>query len=74
MIGFEDALQLARERKPNIDYCIEYKKGYRFGFTGDQGDGGPGPVVILKKDGRAVSMPYFVGVVGTGGMIRELEL
>lgn len=76
MISYEDALKTAKELKPDIDGCTEYEKGYVFGSTNDENfDGGAGhtPCVILKSDGSAVSMPYFI-MHGPGEEIRSFEL
>ena len=40
---------------------------------GGGGGGGHTPVVILKEDGRAVTMPYFV-VHGTGEELKTFEV
>lgn len=74
MISYEEALQIAKELKPNLDGCTEYENGYAFSSSQDEGyEGGAGHTtcVILKKDGRAVNMPYFV-LNGTGEEIREI--
>lgn len=62
MIGYDEALKIARKAKKNIDQCIEHENAYVFGFSGDDEmiGGGASPVVIMKDDGRAVTMPYYV--------------
>ena len=35
MITFEDAWEIAKQRKNEIDNCTEYENAYVFGFTGD---------------------------------------
>lgn len=77
MITFEEAYKKAKDLKPNIDNCTEYKKGFIFGsHEDDDYEGGYGhtPVVILKKDGSSTDMPYFIGKIGTGRKIREIPL
>ena len=59
---YEEALEKAKGLKKNIDTCVEYENAYCFGFSGDDEmiGGGASPVVIMKDDGRAVTMPYYV--------------
>ena len=76
MITYEEALKIARERKDQIDNCIEYENAYVFGFTGDNnyiGGYGQTPVVIMKEDGRIASMPELI-VSGTGEEIRSFKI
>lgn len=75
MITFEKAYEIAKQLKPNIDGCTEYENGFVFGFSGDDDfiGGNHTPCVILKKDGRAVTMSYFV-IDGTGEEIRDIEI
>lgn len=76
MITYEVAYETAKKLKPNIDSCYETENGYVFSCKEDElWDGGAGhsPVVVLKEDGRAVSMPYFVKR-GTGKEIRSFDL
>lgn len=76
MISFEEALEIAKQRKANIDGCTEYENGFVFGFSGDDGYiGGYGhtPVVIMKEDGRLSTMPEFV-IEGTGKEIRSFDI
>jgi hypothetical protein len=43
MITYEEAMDIARQRKDQIDNCIEYENAYVFGFSGDSNyDGGYG--------------------------------
>lgn len=75
MISYEDAFEKAKGLKKDIDSCTEYENGYVFSFTGDSDyiGGRHSPVVILKSDGRAVTMPYFV-IHGTGDEIKNIEV
>lgn len=76
VITYEEAYKKAKELKPLINNCTEYENGYVFGY--DDGSvpsdgGGNQPCVILKEDGSAVVMPWFV-INGTGKEIRDLEI
>lgn len=76
MITFEEAYKIAKVLKPNIDGCIEYEKGYVFGCQDDdhyEGGQGHSPVVILKKDGKAIPMVVFVGL-DSSDEIRRIPL
>ena len=76
MITYEEAMDIARQRKDQIDNCIEYENAYVFGFSGDSNyDGGYGhmSVVIMKEDGRISTMPELV-VNGTGKEIRMFKV
>ncbi len=75
MIKFEDALKRAKELKKDIDNGSEYERGFVFGCRADDmyEGGNHSPVVILKEDGRAVTMPYFVSM-GKGKKIRSFDI
>ncbi len=75
-ISYEDALEIAREHKDNIDNCIEYENGYVFGAHKDSysiGGYGHTPVVILKEDGSVIRMPEFKDI-GTGEELRSFDI
>ena len=76
MITYEGALEKAREVKKEIDSCTEYENGFVFSFSGDDDyiGGNHSPCVILKKDGKAVSFPWFIGRIGTGEEIRTIKV
>lgn len=61
MITYDEALKKARTLKPDVNICVEYKDGYMFGTeTGKTTyGGGNAPVVILKENGKAITMAYF---------------
>lgn len=74
MITFEEAVQKAKELKPNIDGGTEWENGWVFSNLKEAGNiGGPSPVVILKKNGEAVNMPEFI-IEGSGKMIKDFDL
>lgn len=75
MITFNEALETAKTVKQNIDTCIEYENGYVFGAKEDDNyiGGNHTPVVILKKDGKAVTMPYFI-CKGAGKEIKTFDV
>ena len=74
MISYEEALKKAKSVKPGIDNCAEYENGFVFGCYADGDTIGKGPCVILKKDGRAVTMPYFLTRCDPGECLREFDL
>lgn len=76
MITYEVAYETAKALKPTINRCTEYENGYVFGCTDDDNfvGGGHTPCVILKKDGKAVTMPWFISQVGTGNEIRSFDI
>ncbi len=75
MITYDEALKKAKELKPTIDNCTEYENGYVFGCKYDDNyeGGNHTPCVILKENGKAVAMPYFV-IQGAGKEIRSFDL
>lgn len=75
MITYEDALKKAKSIKPDINVCVEYKAGYMFGKNEKEETfgGGNAPVVILKDDGKAVSMAYFAAKFD-GEPIKEFDI
>ena len=75
MIAYEVAYETAKKLKENIDVCTETENGYIFGCKADDNyEGGQHtPIVILKKDGKAVNMPWFV-IHGMGEEIRTFDI
>ena len=60
IMNYEEALTKAKTIKPDCNICIEQTSAYIFGNDKDERDGGSSsPLVILKKNGKAVSMPYY---------------
>lgn len=61
MIKYEDALRIAKEHKPNIDYCNEETLAWIFSSKEDEHHiGGDGPIVIIKRTGEVLNMPTYV--------------
>lgn len=63
MITYEEALKLAKTKKPNTNNCTEYEDAYMFGSSEDEGyDGGSGHTacVILKETGVIVTMSEYI--------------
>ena len=74
MITYEKAYKEAAKLRTDINYGTEFEKGYLFGNTDDEnytGGAGHTPVIILKKDGKAVNAPTFYMTIGPGEIIRE---
>lgn len=75
-IKYDEALKIAREHKDNIDNCTEYENGYVFGAHEDSnyiGGYGHTPVVILKADGKVITMPEFEDM-GTGETLSQFDV
>ena len=72
MITFEQAVEIAKESKPEIDQGTEYENCYIFGYSGDEYSIGPSPVVVLKEDGKLLLMVEFEA--DTGEEIKSFEL
>lgn len=60
MITYEQALKKAMKLNTSVNYCTEYTDAYVFSDHNDDSIGGNGPVVILKEDGSAVNMTYYI--------------
>ena len=74
MVTYEEALKKARQLKTTIDNCTEYENGFVFGSMADGlSDGTNTPCVILKENGDAVNMPWFV-ISGMGREIRSFSV
>lgn len=74
MITYEKAYKEAAKLRQDINYGTEFEKGYLFGNTDDEnytGGAGHTPVIILKKDGKAVNAPTFFMTIGSGEIVLE---
>ena len=77
MITYEEALKKARERKPNLNCCTEYKNGYMFSSTEDKGyKGGYGhtPVIVLKENGNFCDVAIFLCTGMSGKEIKSFKV
>ena len=76
MISYEEAYAKAKALKPDMDNCTEYDNAYVFGCYADNDyiGGGHSPVVILKQDGKAVDMPWYIAFVHGGKELRSFDL
>lgn len=76
MIDYTEAVRLAKERKPEVDYCAEYANGYIFSCPeGRESEGGPAAAfAIIKEDGRVVNARYFNFQYDHGELIAEHDL
>ena len=70
MITFEEAFEIAKQisGRDDIDVCNEDKNAYVFAKEGEITIGGELPIPILKNNGKAVNMLYFVDNVAEPGM------
>lgn len=62
MISYEEALEIAKQHKEQIDNCTEYENAYIFGYSGDNmfiGGDDHAPIVVMKEDGRVTNMLEF---------------
>lgn len=75
MVTYDEALEIAKSKLNGINTCVEYKKGYMFAHEGGEFavGGANAPVVILKDNGRAVTMPYFVALYG-GEPVKTIKV
>lgn len=76
MVSYEEAYNIAKKLKTNIDGCIEYENGYVFyNINKILAVGGPGLTrcVILKSSGKAIPFNEFI-IMGTGKEIREFDI
>ena len=77
MISYEQAYEVAKKNKPGIDFCTEMTDAYIF-IEKEFADceGGPGsPCVVLKENGKAINMPYYVAVYnGSSKKVREFDI
>lgn len=75
MISYEKALAKANELLKGIDHCLEYEDAYVFSVKKyeDEIGGNHQPCVILKKDGRAVTLVHYY-MNSSGEEIREFDI
>lgn len=59
-IGFDSALSKAKEYLDQVDYVCEYSDAYVFSKKDDESLGGPGPVVVLKEDGKVINYVAYI--------------
>lgn len=75
MMTYEKALKKAKKLKPNIDNCMEYSDAFVFGsHADDMNFGGDGPVVILKKNGKAINMVDYLDGSADAELIKTFDL
>lgn len=75
MVDFKTALKTAKKYKPDTDNYTEYKDAYVFGcHEDDNSSGGSGPCVVLKEDGKAVNMAFFMTRYDVGEPIQEGDI
>ena len=74
MVNFEQALEIAKKLKRNIDACDEYNDAFLFKRKADEYTiGGDSPCVVLKESGRAINVvEYFDNYVAEH--IREFDV
>ena len=63
MVGYEEALKIAKSNYPEVDNFEEYEKAFVFGNSKENSFGGPSPIVIDKSSGEAL---MFVAAIGDG--------
>lgn len=60
MISFDDAYEIAKGMKKDIDGCDEYDVGYMFKSSKDEWTiGGEGACCVIKETGKAVCQTEF---------------
>ncbi|MGP1508493.1 MAG: hypothetical protein ACTTJW_06420 [Sphaerochaeta sp.] len=76
MVSYEEAYKITKELKPTINNCTETTNAYVFGCHSDDVyiGGGHSPCVIMKEDGKAVTMPWFVLKYDNEEELRTFEL
>lgn len=75
MVSYEEAKKIAFNLKKNITDCAEYTDAYIFSSIDDEYTiGGSGPVVIIKKTGRAVNMIAYTDMLAEPGsrFVRDI--
>ena len=75
MITFEEALEIAKTRRLNLNQVFEYERAYIFSHTDDSnyiGGFNHSPVVVLKEDGTITNIIEFINS-GTGKEIGGLK-
>ena len=71
MITYEEALEIAKSKMSMLNRCDEDDLSYMFGYdSGETTIGGQGICVVLKENGRAINMPYYV-MHYHGGKIKK---
>ena len=74
MITSEEALDIAKKLKKNIDACDEYKTAYVFKAKADEFTiGGDGPCCVLKENGKAIGMTAFIDGYASD-LLREIPV
>lgn len=69
-IGFDLALNKAKEYWDQVDYVCEYSDAYVFSKKDDKSLGGPGPVVVLKEDGKVIDYMAYI-TSGAAPLVSE---
>ncbi|MBQ7566477.1 MAG: hypothetical protein IJT18_05095 [Oscillospiraceae bacterium] len=78
MISFEQACEIAREQKPEADYCVEYADHYRFFRNAEDGgeDESGGYVIVMKQEGDYSHYVWLLQAAASEAAepIRTIEL
>ncbi len=75
MVKFEDAYEVAKELKSSVETCTEYETAFVFWYDGTEDDYNGkeyAPIVISKKNGKAIPMGDFVAD-GPGKMLGDIR-
>lgn len=60
MVTYDEALNIAKKLKKNIDACDEFDNAYLFKCRAEEWDiGGSGPCIVLKENGRAINQVEY---------------
>ena len=73
-ITYEKAYELAKQKMPNIDACVEYENAYMFKRKAEKHSiGGNGFCIVLKDSGKILSQTEYFKDYETE-KVREFDL
>ncbi len=74
MISYEKALEIANDETSGFTHCTEMEDAFIFGDLDSLDIGGNLPIVIMKKDGFATTMPGYLTMSHGKKEIRQFKI
>lgn len=74
MLTKDEAIKIARELNPKVNYCREMDDAFIFSVKEDNVLGGNEPVAVLKENGQSIAISNYNCMAGVPVFIDEYEV